>query len=171
MSSDNKDLQNFIFQISVETKVHENKDYVGHCVACRKVVERKLMVYKNNHLFHPSCFDQHGNEYQATTNLMVKQNSDRIDLVQLKNLNARISNQNITKRSSSQKRKSTKKPKKKKTRTKRKLKTKRKLARKKTAPKKRKVSRKFSVKRRRPKRRTSRRKVKRSKKRKAKRRR
>jgi len=163
MSSDNKDLQSLIYQISQDTKVHESKDYVGHCVACRKVVERKLMVYKNNRLFHPSCFDQHGNEYQATTNLMVKQNSDRIDLVQLKNLNVRISNQNITKRSSSQKRKSSKKPKKKK--------TKRKLARKKTAPKKRKVSRKFSVKRRRPKRRTSRRKVKRSKKRKAKRRR
>jgi len=162
MSSEDQGLQNLIFQISLETKVHENKDYVGHCVACRKVVERKLMTYKNNRLFHPSCFDQHGNEYQATTNLMVKQNSDRIDLVQLKNLNARISNQNITKRSSSQKRKSSKKPKKKK--------TKRKLARKKTAPIKRKVSRKSSV-RRRPKRRTSRRKVKRSKKRKAKRRR
>ncbi len=156
MSSEDQGLQNLIFQISLETKVHENKDYVGHCVACRKVVERKLMVYKNNHLFHPSCFDQHGNEYQATTNLMVKQNSDRIDLVQLKNLNVRISNQNITKRSSSQKIKSTKKTKKK--------------ARKKTATKKRKVSRKSSV-RRRPKRRTSRRKVKRSKKLKAKRRR
>ena len=163
MSSEDQGLQNLIFQISLETKVHENKDYVGHCVVCRKVVERKLMTYKNNRLFHPSCFDQHGNEYQATTNLMVKQNSDRIDLVQLKNLNVRISNQNITKRSSSQKRKSSKKPKKKK--------TKRKLARKKTAPKKRKVSRKSSVKRRRPKRRTSRRKVKSSKKRKAKRRR
>ena len=161
MSSDNKDLQSLIYQISQDTKVHENKDYVGHCVACRKVVERKLMTYKNNRLFHPSCFDQHGNEYQATTNLMVKQNSDRIDLVQLKNLNVRISNQNITKKSSSQKRKST---------TKRK--TKRRSARKKTATKKRKVSRKFSVQRRRPKRRTSRRKVKRSsKKRKAKRRR
>jgi len=157
MSSENQDLQNFIFQISVQTKVHENKDYVGHCVVCRKVVERKLMTYKNNRLFHPSCFDQHGNEYQATTNLMVKQNSDKIDLVQLKNLNVRISNQNITKKPSSQKRKSSKKPKKK--------------ARKKTATKKRKVSRKFSVKRRRPKRKTSRRKVKRSKKRKAKRRR
>jgi len=168
MSSDNKDLQNFIFQISVETKVHENKDYVGHCVACRKVVERKLMVYKNNHLFHPSCFDQHGNEYQATTNLMVKQNSDRIDLVQLKNLNARISNQNITKKSSSQKIKSTTKRKTKRSVTRKKTKKK---ARKKTATKKRKVSQKSSVKRRRPKRRTSRRKVKRSKKRKAKRRR
>ncbi len=168
MSSDNKDLQNFIFQISAETKVHENKDYVGHCVACRKVVERKLMTYKNNRLFHPSCFDQHGNEYQATTNLMVKQNSDRIDLVQLKNLNVRISNQNITKKSSSQKRKSTTKRKTKRSVTR--IKTKKK-ARKKTATKKRKISRKSSVKRRRPKRRTSRRKVKRSKKRKAKRRR
>jgi len=170
MSSEDQGLQNLIYQISQDTKVHENKDYVGHCVACRKVVERKLMTYKNNRLFHPSCFDQHGNEYQATTNLMVKQNSDRIDLVQLKNLNVRISNQNITKKSSSQKRKSSKKPKKKKTRTKRKLKTKRKLARKKAATKKRKVSRKSSV-RHRPKRRTSRRKVKRSKKLKAKRRR
>jgi len=140
MSSQNQDLQNFIFQISLQTKVHENKDYVGHCVVCRKVVERKLMTYKNNRLFHPSCFNQHGNEYHATTNLMVEQNSDRIDLVQLKNLNVRISNQNITKKPSSQKRKSSKKPKRKKSRTKRK-----------------------------PKRRTSRRKVKRSKKRKAKR--
>jgi len=169
MSSENKDLQSLIYQISQETKVHENKDYIGHCVACRKVVERKLMVYKNNHLFHPSCFDKHGNEYQATTDLMIEQNSDKIDLVQFKNLNVRMSNQDVTKKSSSQKRKSTKKPKKKKTRPKRKMK--RRVARKKTATKKRKVSRKSSVKRRRPKRRTSRRKVKRSKKRKAKRRR
>jgi hypothetical protein len=167
MSSEDQGLQNLIFQISLETKVHENKDYVGHCVVCRKVVERKLMTYKNNRLFHPSCFDQHGNEYQATTNLMVKQNSDRIDLVQLKNLNVRISNQNITKKSSSQKRKSTTKRKTKRSVTRKKTKKK---ARKKTATKKRKVSRKSSV-RRRPKRRTSRRKVKRSKKLKAKRRR
>ena len=165
MSSEDQGLQNLIYQISQDTKVHENKDYVGHCVACRKVVERKLMTYKNNRLFHPSCFDQHGNEYQATTNLMVKQNSDRIDLVQLKNLNARISNQNITKKSSSQKRKSTTKRKTKRSVTRKKTKKK---ARKKTATKKRKVSRKSSV-RRRPKRRTSRRKVKRSKKLKAKR--
>jgi len=156
MSSENQDLQGLIHQLSQETKVHENKEYIGHCVACRKVVERKLMTYKNNHLFHPSCFDQHGKEYPATTQLMIEENSDKIDLVQLKNLNVRISNQNITKRPSSQKRKST---------------TKRKVARKKTATKKRRVSRKSSVKRRRPKRRTSRRKVKRSKKRKAKRRR
>ena len=147
MSSEDQGLQNLIFKISLETKVHENKDYVGHCVVCRKVVERKLMTYKNNRLFHPSCFDQHGNEYQATTNLMVKQNSDRIDLVQLKNLNVRISNQNITKRSSSQKRKSSKKPKKMKTRTKRKPKRRiarkktKKKARKKTASKKRKAKR------------------------------
>jgi len=147
MSSEDQGLQNLIFQISLETKVHENKDYVGHCVVCRKVVERKLMTYKNNRLFHPSCFDQHGNEYQATTNLMVKQNSDRIDLVQLKNLNVRISNQNITKRSSSQKRKSSKKPKKMKTRPKRKPKRRiarkktKKKARKKTASKKRKAKR------------------------------
>jgi len=122
MSSEDQGLQNLIFQISLETKVHESKDYVGHCVVCRKVVERKLMTYKKNHLFHPDCFDQHGNEYQATTNLMVEQNSDRIDLVQLKNLNVRISNQNITKKLGSQKRKSLKKPKKMKTRTKRKTK-------------------------------------------------
>jgi len=147
MSSEDQGLQNLIYQISQDTKVHENKDYVGHCVACRKVVERKLMTYKNNRLFHPSCFDQHGNEYQATTNLMVKQNSDRIDLVQLKNLNVRISNQNITKRSSSQKRKSSKKPKKMKTRPKRKPKRRiarkktKKKARKKTASKKRKAKR------------------------------
>jgi len=159
MSSEDQGLQNLIFQISAETKVHENKDYVGHCVVCRKVVERKIMTYKNNRLFHPDCFKHHGNEFQATTNLMVQQNSDKIDLVQLKNLSVRISNQNLTKKSSSQKRKSSKKPKKNKTGTK-------------TKTKKRRVSRKVSVKRRTPKRRTSRRKVKRSsKKRKSKRRR
>jgi hypothetical protein len=146
MSSENQDLQNLIYQLSKETKAHETKDYIGHCVVCRKVVERKLMTYKKNHLFHPNCFHHHGNEYQATTNLMIQENSDKIDLVQLKNLQIRISNQNLTKKLSSQKRKSSKP--------------------------KRKASRKFSVKRRRPKRRTSRRKVKRSsKKRKAKRRR
>ncbi|MFQ5572626.1 MAG: hypothetical protein ACE5EJ_00085 [Nitrosopumilaceae archaeon] len=182
MSSAKHDIQNVVFQASQKFKELEKHDYIGHCIVCKKVLDRGEMVYQNNYIFHPLCFDQHASEYQETS-LTNEQRGFKINLANLKNLQVRISNQNSRKTpSSTHKKKSSKKPKKKKTRTKkRKAKTKRRVSKRKTKrsktkkrrtkTKKKRSSKKRSVKRRRPKRRTSKRKVRRSKKRKSKRRR
>jgi len=108
------DLQSLIFKIGADFETKANKDYIGHCVVCIKKVERNKMVYKNNHLFHSNCFQQHGNEYEATTDLMREERRAKMDLVYLKNLKLRMSNQSIRKNPGSPpKKKSVKKPKKK----------------------------------------------------------
>jgi len=108
------DLQSLILKIATDFETNANKDYVGHCVVCVKKVERNKMVYKNNHLFHSNCFQQHGNEYEAMTDLMREEKRAKMDLVYLKNLQLRISNQGIRKNpGSAPKKKSVKRPKKK----------------------------------------------------------
>jgi len=86
------DLQNIIFKLSADFETDVNKDYIGHCVVCSKKVERNKMLYKNNHIFHSKCFNQHGNEYEATTDLMIEGRRARVDLALFKNLKVRISN-------------------------------------------------------------------------------
>jgi len=150
------DLQNLIFQVSASFETDVNKDYIGHCVVCLKKVERNKIVYKNNHLFHSKCFNQHGNEYEATTDLVIEGRRARVDLALFKNLKVRISNSS-QKSSNRSKKKSSRK---------RKLKRKRKSRRKvKRTATKRKISRKrhpvhkSSIRRKKPKRGTSRRKL------------
>jgi len=104
------DLQSLIFKIGTEFETKANKDYIGHCVVCVKKVERNKMVYKNNHLFHSNCFQQHGSKYEATTDLMREERRAKMDLVYLKNLKLRMSNQSIRKNpGSAPKKKSVKK--------------------------------------------------------------
>ena len=108
------DLQSLILKIAADFETNANKDYVGHCVVCVKKVERNKMVYKNNHLFHSNCFQQHGSEYEAMTDLMREEKRAKMDLVYLKNLKLRMSNQVIRKNpGSAPKKKSVKRPKKK----------------------------------------------------------
>ena len=108
------DLQSLILKIAADFETNANKDYVGHCVVCVKKVERNKMVYKNNHLFHSNCFQQHGSEYEAMTDLMREEKRAKMDLVYLKNLQLRMSNQGIRKNpGSAPKKKSVKRPKKK----------------------------------------------------------
>jgi len=108
------DLQSLIVKLAANFETNANKDYVGHCVVCVKKVERNKMVYKNNHLFHSNCFQQHGSEYEAMTDLMREEKRAKMDLVYLKNLQLRMSNQGIRKNpGSAPKKKSVKRPKKK----------------------------------------------------------
>lgn len=108
------DLQSLIFKIAADFEADANKDYIGHCVVCVKKVERNKMVYKNDHLFHSNCFQQHGNEYEVTTDLMREEKRAKMDLVYLKNLKQRMSNQGIRENpGSAPKKKSVKRPKKK----------------------------------------------------------
>ena len=152
------DLQNLIFQVSASFETDVNKDYIGHCVVCLKKVERNKIVYKNNHLFHSKCFNQHGNEYEATTDLVIEGRRARVDLAIFKNLKVRISNSSQKSSNRSKKKSSTKRKLKRKRKSRRKVKrtaTKRKISR------KRRPVRKFSIRRKKPKRRTSRRKLRR----------
>jgi len=82
-------LQTLIFNLSAEFEANANKDYIGHCVVCSKKIERNKMIYKKSRIFHASCFEQHGNDYQATTNLMNEERRARVDLAYLKNLKVR----------------------------------------------------------------------------------
>jgi len=171
------DLQNVIVKLSAKFETTVNKEYIGHCVVCLKKVERNKMVYKKNHLFHASCFEQHGNDYQATTNLMNEERRDRVDLAYLKNLKVRsdgsVGEKPPNKKKSTRKTKkkakrrkiSRKKKRKRKTRAKKRI-VKRKVRRskpkrRKASSKKRKSSRKRTVRKRSSKRRTSRKKVRR----------
>ena len=107
-------LQDLIFKIAGEFETNANKDYIGHCVVCVKKVERNKMVYKNDHLFHSNCFKQHGNEYEAATDLLRDERRAKMDLVYLKNLKLRMSNQGTGKNPGSAPKKTLeKKPKKK----------------------------------------------------------
>ncbi len=154
------DLQNLIFKVSANFETDANKDYIGHCVVCLKKVERNKMVYKNNHIFHSMCFNQHGNEYEATTDLMIEGRRARVDLALFKNLKVRISNSSQKSSNRSKKKSSTKR----KLKRKRKRKSRRKVkltATKRKISRKRRPVRKSSIRRKKPKRRTFRRKLRR----------
>ncbi len=85
-----QDLQNFIFKLAEETKVHVTKDYIGFCVFCTMGVTRDEITYRNNLLFHPNCFQQQGKNFPAVNkDLATKQALAKIELVQLKNLKIR----------------------------------------------------------------------------------
>ena len=172
------DLQSLIFKTAADFETNANKDYIGHCVVCSKKIERNKMVYKKNHLFHASCFEQHGNDYQATTNLMNEERRARVDLAYLKNLKVRSDESADEKPRNKKKsiRKTKKKAKrrkisgKKKTKTKRKTRTKKRIVKRKVrrnkpkrrkTTKKRKSSGKRTVRKRSSKRRTSRKEVRR----------
>ncbi len=115
MSSGKLDLQSLIFQMGQESKKHETKDYVGHCVVCIKVVDRGEMVYKKNRLFHPSCFDKHGSDFpDANSDESIVNAQMNVDLAKLRNLKVRTigevnpSNPSKTKSTSKAKRRRTK---------------------------------------------------------------
>jgi len=138
------DLQSLIFKIGAEFETKANKDYIGHCVVCVKKVERNKMVYKNNHLFHSNCFQQHGNEYEAMTDLMREEKRAKMDLVYLKNLKLRMSNQSIKNPGSAPKKKSVKKKSSKRKPAKRRMKRKDSAKKRKSRPARRKVAKKRS---------------------------
>jgi len=79
-------LQSFIFTASKENKKQEAKEFIDYCVVCNKGVGKKEMVYKNDHLFHPDCFKQHGSEYRSPNNQERENTLAKILLVKLKNL-------------------------------------------------------------------------------------
>ena len=141
-----QNLQNFIFKMTEEAKVHVTKDYIGFCVFCTMGVARDEMTYKNNQLFHPNCFEQQGKNFPAVNKDLATQEAlAKIELVQLKNLKIRTVGSESTPRTTS--RPKTKAKKKKTTRRKKptgrktRRKTKRRPAKRRKATKRRKIKR------------------------------
>lgn len=114
------------------------KPFITFCVSCKKGVTRNEMKYVNGRVFHPECFEQHGNEFTVINPDLVSKNaSAKIEIVQLKNLKIR---QTGGLRPSNPRAKSNrKKPKRK---TKKKSKAKRRPFRRRTAAKRRTATRK-----------------------------
>jgi hypothetical protein len=85
-------LQDVIVQMTQEIKKHETKDYIGFCAFCTMGVSREEMVYKNNLLFHPNCFEQQGKNFPQVNEELQKQTTNtKVQLVLLKNLKERTS--------------------------------------------------------------------------------
>jgi hypothetical protein len=66
------------------------KPFLTFCVACKKGVTRGEMKYVNGRVFHPACFEQHGNEFTVINpDILSKNASTKVEIVQLKNLKIR----------------------------------------------------------------------------------
>ncbi len=66
------------------------KPFLTFCVVCKKGVTRDEMKYVNGRVFHPACFDQHGNEFTVINpDILSKNASTKVEIVQLKNLKIR----------------------------------------------------------------------------------
>ncbi len=113
------------------------KPFITFCVSCKKGVTRNEMKYVNGRVFHPECFEQHGNEFTVINPDLVSKNaSAKIEIVQLKNLKIR---QTGGLRPSNPRAKSNRKKPKRKTKKKRKAKRRpsRRTSRRRTAAKRR----------------------------------
>jgi hypothetical protein len=65
--------------------------FVTFCAFCTKGVIKEDMIYEKGLVFHRDCFSQHGNDFPAVNHDLLSQNtSAKIQLIQLKNLKARM---------------------------------------------------------------------------------
>ena len=65
--------------------------FVSFCAFCTKGVIKEDMVYEKGLVFHKDCFSQHGNDFPVINHELLSQNTnDKVQLIQLKNLKARI---------------------------------------------------------------------------------
>ncbi len=119
------------------------KPFLTFCVVCKKGVTRNEMKYVNGRVFHPACFEQHGNEFTVINpDILSKNASTKVEIVQLKNLKIR---QTGGSRFNNPRPKSNRKKPKRKTKKKRKAKrrpSRRRTSRRRTAPKRRTATRK-----------------------------
>jgi hypothetical protein len=65
--------------------------FVTFCAFCTKGVIKEDMIYEKGLVFHKDCFSQHGNDFPAVNHDLLSQNTNaKIQLIQLKNLKARM---------------------------------------------------------------------------------
>lgn len=65
--------------------------FVTFCAFCTKGVIKEDMAYEKGLVFHKECFNQHGNDFPAVNHDLLSQNTNaKIQLIELKNLKARM---------------------------------------------------------------------------------
>lgn len=65
--------------------------FVTFCAFCTKGVIKEDMVYEKGLVFHKECFNQHGNDFPVVNHDLLSQNTNaKIQLIELKNLKARM---------------------------------------------------------------------------------
>ena len=67
------------------------KPFVTFCAFCTKGVIKEDMVYEKGLVFHKDCFSEHGNDFPVINHDLLSQNTNaKVQLIQLKNLKARM---------------------------------------------------------------------------------
>jgi hypothetical protein len=65
--------------------------FVTFCAFCTKGVIKEDMIYEKGLVFHKECFNQHGNDFPTVNHDLLSQNTNaKIQLIELKNLKARM---------------------------------------------------------------------------------
>jgi hypothetical protein len=65
--------------------------FVTFCAFCTKGVIKEDMIYEKGLVFHKDCFSKHGNDFPVVNHDLLSQNTNaKIQLIELKNLKARM---------------------------------------------------------------------------------
>ncbi len=71
------------------------KPFVTFCVGCNKGVIAEDMIYEKGKVFHKDCFDKFGKNFPAINPDLLSQSTNaKVELVQLKNLQIRMTGTN-----------------------------------------------------------------------------
>ena len=71
------------------------KPFVSFCVVCNKGVIIEEMMYEKGRVFHKDCFDKYGKNFPAINQDLLNQSTNaKVQLVQLKNLQVRMTGTN-----------------------------------------------------------------------------
>ena len=71
------------------------KPFVTFCVACNKGVISEDMTYEKGRVFHKDCYDKDGKNFPAINQDLLSQSTNaKVELVQLKNLQVRMTGAN-----------------------------------------------------------------------------
>lgn len=71
------------------------KPFVSFCVVCNKGVIIEEMMYEKGRVFHKDCFDKYGKNFPAINQDLLSQSTNaKVELVQLKNLQVRMTGTN-----------------------------------------------------------------------------
>jgi len=67
------------------------KPFVTFCVVCNKGVISEDMMYEKGRVFHKDCYDKYGKNFPAINQDLLSQSTNaKVELVQLKNLQVRM---------------------------------------------------------------------------------
>ncbi|MEO9310136.1 MAG: hypothetical protein ABI337_07555 [Nitrososphaera sp.] len=91
------------------------EEFIDMCAVCKQGVPKSDMVYQKGKVFHSQCFTDHGSSFTTPDSEVAQLSArTRIELVQLKNMKARVElEKQLTKIQNKQKKKNKKRPKKK----------------------------------------------------------